>query len=428
VARERFAVQLSQNLFTEITGVDLSALTSDPQADRRLHRRIAFDHRARIFPIIEGAGVAGAAVLLRNISVGGVCFLYGEPMSVGDEFVIRMATAKDETIDIQAAARHCEMGGTCGSQFVVGASFELVLNRPLSSSVAPESEMGDDNETLQDQPAEPTIEQRYDTQCVASRAIRPMIRETRWDRWLAKPAVKKLSRVISLVFWPMIVVCKGINRILKASEESRIRNRLSPSQSSKKWKRKGKSEKPFAPPSMMEPAPSAIAKLEVAASGVGSGQMPAQAEASASMSAPAILPSGRKSLFDSGAPEQVVAPTVEKPVAQISPQIPALPTAPVVAPVVAQIVAEPRPAEPVAPAQPVVTRPTMEVPAEAAPSAPAEPMAQATPAHSIAPKAPESEPMVMVDQPRTTTTSTKVRPPVAHPRQMRRRQRETFHR
>jgi hypothetical protein len=434
-------VQLSLNLFTEITGVDLSAATSDPQADRRLHRRIAFDHRARIFPIIEGASLSGTAVLLRNISVGGVCFLYGEPIAVGDEFVIRITTANDETIDIQSAARHCEMGGTCGSQFVVGASFELVLNRPLSSSVAPESELRDEEKPLQDQPAEPTIEQRYDTQCVTSRAIRPIIRETRWDRWMAKPAVKKLSRVAYCVFWPAIIICKGINFILKASEESHIRNRLTPSKASKKWKRKNRSVAPVAQPPAVEPAPqanSAAARIEMPAPALGFAEPSASAEMPATNSAPATSAAGRKSMFASAEPEATVGPVVEKAVAPIAVATPVVVRAaapisasvevPVVAPVATPVVLAPTTIEPAAPSQPITPQPMMEVTPEPAHSAQVNETETALPAPSAAPMSPTTSAMQMTDQPRSMTAPDLARPPVAHPRQMRRRQRQSFHR
>jgi hypothetical protein len=445
-------VQLSKKLFAEITGVDLVSLANrEQQADRRSHGRIPFDRRARIFPLMEGVGEGGSAVLIRDISLGGIGFLHAEAIGVGDEFVIRLLTAVDEPIDIQCAARHCEMGGTCGSQFAVGATFELVLNRPLSDSVAPESELPVEQEPLIDQPAEPTIEQRYDQQCVTSRLIRPMIRETRWDRWMAKPPVQKVNRVLARIFWPGILLARGIHTILHAGEESRIRSRLNPSKSGKKWRPKKRTTPNAVPAPVERPEPAIAEKSAVDAPSWSAmqasifGNVDATNATALTTTAPIQTGSGRRSLFTKddapASAEPQIQTVLPPPPAIIEPTVIVPPLPAIVEPAVAQPVV---PVETIVVAEPIapVATPAIEVEVKITgqPESAPEPLNQPLPQTSVAQPLPEPRqavqpatpaiaddaPMQHVDQPRSTPSSPKARPPVAHPRQIRRRPRPSY--
>jgi len=431
-------VQLSQNLFAEITGVKPGASSNcELQSDRRSHPRIAFDRRARIFPLMEGVGEAGTAVLVRDISVGGIGFLYAEPIGVGDEFVIRLFTPSDEPIDIQCAARRCEMSGTCGSQFAVGATFELVLNRPISTSVAPESEMATDQEPLLDQPAPPTIEQRYEHQCVTSRLIRPLIRETRWDRWIAKPRVQKIFRLLTRIFWPALLLWKAINSVLQAGEESRIRNRLTPNKSGKKRRVKSPRSIKLPPQETVQPAIQTTPALDVPSPQTSTASCGATGHASLFNNAQATAAAGeaplplvemgsrRSSLFT----KDEVEPSASSPVAPLA-AAPAPATEPVAA------------VEPIAQVESMVATEALAVtatpPIEVEVNVYAEPQPAPEPVRPASvemlnPQPPtQSEearlPSSSIDQNRSSPPSSHARPPVAHPRQLRRRMRPTFHR
>jgi hypothetical protein len=443
-------VQLSQNLFAEITGVSLAAPCGvEAQNERRQHRRVPFDQRARIFPLMEGVGENGGAVLVRDISVAGIGFLYSEPISVGDEFVLRLPTTTDQTIDIQCAARRCELGGTCGSQFAVGATFELVLSRPLSSCIAPESEMLPEGEPIADQPAPPSIEQRYDQQLVTARLIRPIIRETRWDRWMAKPICRKISRVLSTIFWPVLMIWKGIDSIVRAGEESRIRSRLTPNKAGKKSRRRGQSAVALPPPvEVAPPAPQPVSEsTQQQPMGVLHPSLFEMAETRPAVTpAPAALAlsssvqpaAGRPSLFEpvQSDPVEIVAVENNPPPPRASEPVPAQ-----------------RPSEgPNATPPPASEHETVMVPvvelsppgASSAATHSSQEPAEATPPVLVEEQSPndaEDGEAATIELPTPSVASVpstealhdqppvpKVRPPVAHPRQMRRRSRPTFHR
>jgi hypothetical protein len=433
VARERFAVQLSRQFFAEITGVQPEPSTGGaPGGERRLHPRIPFDRRARIFPLMEGSCENGAPILIRDISVGGIGFLYAEPISVGDEFVLRLFTAAppgtpEEPVDIQCAARHCEMGGTCGSQFAVGATFELVLNHPLATSVAPESEMTPVDTEMVDQPAAPTIEQRYDQQCITSRQIRPIIRETSLDRWLARPQVKRVTDALAFVTGPALAIWKRIHSLIQIGEDSRIRHRLNPSKSAKK-RRPKKPAAAVAAAAATVPPPAdktpAQLKLDIDA------QLTKALHPALFSEGRAIPEAGRepvgpghRSIFAASEDEAAVILPVPPPAEKIAPAPLQQAAAPVRA-AEAVAVAEPAPIiaaaeESVAPSEPIalevaetISLPALAVQAESAPLVEAEPPIESAPSR--------------VDEPKIL--SQKPKPPVAHARHLRRRPRPTFHR
>jgi hypothetical protein len=450
MARERIAVQLSQKFFARITGVHLDAAGTHPASvDRRQHPRIPFDRRARIFPLMEGASETGSAILIRDISVSGIGFLHADPISVGDEFVVRLYTPDDQPIDLQCAARRCEMSGTCQSQFAVGATFELVLNMPLSEAVAPESEIIEPDTEMVDQPSSPTIEQRYDIQCVTSRQIRPIIRQTRLDHWLARPTVKKITRILSLVLWPVLFLCQRIRSLIPAREGSRIRSRLSAT----KLKRKRRAKKSASPAAVIAPpTPPAQPSPEIDAPLMKmlhpalfhNAQPKHQPPSPATLSVP--VDPNRKSIFSSARIEPaqlpVLPPQVEAIAPTPAPSIEQSPVQPAIAPAPALIVAEPiiEVLPPTPALEPIQMEarpaPQPEPVIEVATPAPAPeplqveqrpaPLPQPAPVSHEIPSLPASQPReCRNEQPEIPA---KPRPPVAHPRQMRRRPRPSYYR
>jgi len=121
-------VELTEELFKEITGVRLDAPVYEGAPDRRKHPRVCFGSRGKIFPLMEGAGGSGCTVLVRDISRGGVGFLFGEELAVGDEFILHLTKHAGGKIAIQCIVTRCELGGTGLVQFDIGATFELVLD------------------------------------------------------------------------------------------------------------------------------------------------------------------------------------------------------------------------------------------------------------------------------------------------------------
>ena len=176
-------MQLSSQLFTEIVGVSDDAGLLAPQDERRASPRANLGCRARIYPLLEASANNGQPVLVRDISVHGIGMLAGETMTSGDEFVIHLPTINSsfgsEPVQIQCSVRRCQPGGTGKTQFFVGATFELVLNRPLTYAVQMPPETSDDAGTelvptdTWDPFAATEVENRFDAQTVESMVHRP---------------------------------------------------------------------------------------------------------------------------------------------------------------------------------------------------------------------------------------------------------------
>ena len=132
-------MELPETLFEEITG-EASAPVYDATDERRKHPRVGFGSRARIFPLIENAGGRGCAVMMRDLSRGGVGFLFNHKLEIGDEFIILIPRQEGPSVQIQCMTQRCEPGGTGGISFVVGASFELVLDETSSPLNRPDAE------------------------------------------------------------------------------------------------------------------------------------------------------------------------------------------------------------------------------------------------------------------------------------------------
>ncbi len=120
-------MELSEQLFMEITGVRVSTPIYETAPEKRRHTRVAFGERARIFPLMEMETGNGSPVLVRDLSRSGVGFQINDELTVGDEFVLQLRKQTQELVHLQCIVQRCEAGGTGLVQFVVGATFELVL-------------------------------------------------------------------------------------------------------------------------------------------------------------------------------------------------------------------------------------------------------------------------------------------------------------
>jgi regulator of replication initiation timing len=121
-------VNLPAALFDEITGLgDLPTPVTDTDFERRSHHRFAIGSRATICTLRKGVEGSSSIVLMRDISLAGVGFLHNEMMRAGDTFIIRFAGKSGAHVRIRCVVNRCEPGGTGGMQFVIGATFEVLL-------------------------------------------------------------------------------------------------------------------------------------------------------------------------------------------------------------------------------------------------------------------------------------------------------------
>ena len=238
-------VQLSAQLFADIVGDEAVAMASSATADeRRQSPRANLGRRARIYPLIETSSDHGEPVLVRDISVHGIGMLIGEALTPGDEFIIHLptntASSLEEPVKIQCAVRRCQAGGSGQTQFLVGSTFELVLNRPLDYAVefpkeaagdpqldAPENSanhlMADQWDTLTASPAEG----RFDDQLAEAMSNRPQRRslgewldQFRMTRWLGARLHPWLVPMIDLMH--RLGIRSRLTRSSEALDEARI--------------------------------------------------------------------------------------------------------------------------------------------------------------------------------------------------------------
>lgn len=121
-------MELPVELCEEITGIcNFPRVAESADGDRRAYRRFPFGCRGTIWTVRKGVEGPASPVLLRDISVGGVSFLHAEAIKIGGEFIIGFVGQHGQLVRIQCEANRCESGGTGGTQFVIGASFQALL-------------------------------------------------------------------------------------------------------------------------------------------------------------------------------------------------------------------------------------------------------------------------------------------------------------
>lgn len=132
-------MELPIAVFDRITG-HTGPITGPGEAEheRRQYRRLPFGTRAAMSPMRNGDEGPPAIVLLRDISLGGIGFLNAEPIKQGDEVVLRFKDQKGRPVKLRCAVQRCDSGGTGGAQFVIGASFEQLLEPAADALDEPE--------------------------------------------------------------------------------------------------------------------------------------------------------------------------------------------------------------------------------------------------------------------------------------------------
>ena len=128
---------LSEKVFQSIFGICILDYSNDA-AERREHPRVEFGRRATIIPLVEGKPAQARIIVIRDMSIKGVGMLQSEPMDLADQFVLDVSKFVGRPLGIRCAVERCEPGGSGGTQFIVGATFEEVLESAEQLVPAPE--------------------------------------------------------------------------------------------------------------------------------------------------------------------------------------------------------------------------------------------------------------------------------------------------
>lgn len=125
-------MDLALAVYEEITGSsELPPPVDEADIERRSHRRMPFGFRATILPLRKGVEGPASVVMVRDISVGGVSILHEEALKQGTSLTIEFKGAGERPVKIQCTVARCEQGGTGGTQYVIGATFEELLTKDL---------------------------------------------------------------------------------------------------------------------------------------------------------------------------------------------------------------------------------------------------------------------------------------------------------
>lgn len=120
-------MELTVEQFELITG-----LTHQPPiydgVEKRKHPRVAFGSRARMYPLVPAVCPDGRSVLVRDISLSGVGLLFSDALAIGDEIILKLPAQRGEPLVVHCMVQRCETGGSHGKQFVIGVTFEQVLD------------------------------------------------------------------------------------------------------------------------------------------------------------------------------------------------------------------------------------------------------------------------------------------------------------
>ncbi len=136
---------LTEKVFQSIFGICILE-HNNGGTERREHPRVEFGRRATIFRLINRKPGPPAIVLLRDMSIKGVGLLHSEQLEPLDAFVLDVSKFVGRPLGIRCAVERCEPGGSGGTQWVIGATFEELLESAelLIPAPAPES-VADEN-------------------------------------------------------------------------------------------------------------------------------------------------------------------------------------------------------------------------------------------------------------------------------------------
>ncbi len=121
-------MELLPSLLADIAGFCALPSAEPAAVDRRKHVRFPVAARATISSLSRGLDAIEQVIILRDMSISGLGLLCPEPMESGEEFVIQFSGEHGLPARILCKAQRCEPGGMGGAQFIVGATFELVIH------------------------------------------------------------------------------------------------------------------------------------------------------------------------------------------------------------------------------------------------------------------------------------------------------------
>jgi hypothetical protein len=124
-------VELALAVYEEITGTTPLPTVAGEDSDRRKHRRMPFGFRATILPTRRGVEGPASVVMIRDMSLAGVSFLNEDALKNGIVFTIEFKGQRERPVKIRCTAVRCEQGGTGGTQYVIGATFDELLTKEL---------------------------------------------------------------------------------------------------------------------------------------------------------------------------------------------------------------------------------------------------------------------------------------------------------
>lgn len=134
-------MEIPLGIYEEITGqTELPPPVDEADFERRKHRRVPFGCRATIFPERKSGDNTPSVVMVRDMSIAGLSVLNAEPLKVGTPFIVEFRGRQDRPVKIRCTSARCEAGGSGGTQFVIGGTFESLLTAELpASEIKPEA-------------------------------------------------------------------------------------------------------------------------------------------------------------------------------------------------------------------------------------------------------------------------------------------------
>jgi hypothetical protein len=100
-------------------------------AERRTNGRVAYGQRTQICRDSGKKAGVWETVMLQDISIKGVGTLCDEPMPLGETFVLKLTAKDGENIRIRCKVQRCEPGGFGNTAFLMGATFEHVIQQEV---------------------------------------------------------------------------------------------------------------------------------------------------------------------------------------------------------------------------------------------------------------------------------------------------------
>ncbi len=99
--------------------------------ENRQVSRMAFGQRTQI--CLDSGKNAGVweTVMVKDISTKGIGILCNESIVIGCTFMLKLTDKEGDTIRIRCKARRCERGGFGSTAYLLGATFEQVIQQQL---------------------------------------------------------------------------------------------------------------------------------------------------------------------------------------------------------------------------------------------------------------------------------------------------------